>query len=366
MKRPDPALNPERWLQSMIENPPEGSVEVDITPALAKIMLEHNTRNRPVSRPRMLVYADAIRRKAWLLTGEPIIFAQDGVLNNGQQRLRACIEADMPFTTDVRFGIRKDAFRVTDTGKRRSPGDILGIAGEQKCTVLASALTYLFRWEDGTLKTSTNKAPTRWRTEPDQLLGLLRRQPAIRQSVDAAVASYGHSRGFSPSVLAFCHFVLSRVDSHATDSFFEGFSTGLGLTSKESPIYVLQARMNRYRDNKQERLTARDQIGMVFKAWNAWRSNKQIRQIGFLVGEKMPIPDDFTQEEKPTAAEIAADRAARQPRARRAFKHTPRGRVEAVEEAETRTAKAEKRVARARKNGNGNGAEVGLRPGYGE
>jgi uncharacterized protein DUF3489 len=283
--------NPDEWLENLIKNPPKGSLEVEVTPDLAKVMLKRNKRNRRLSVVRIRAYATAMAEGRWLLTGEPIIFASDGVLSDGQQRLAACIDCGKSFTTDIRFGVRPEVFKVTNTGKRRSGADILGIAREQHTTQLASALMYLARWEDGTLHRSYDNATVSWGVDPDFLVTVLRKHPGIRDSVRLGKQSYFHFRGFSPAILGFCHYIFSRRDSAAADTFFEQLTTGIGVPNTQSPIHQLRSRMHRYQHDRHEHLGAREQIGLILKVWNAWRASREIPRLQFLAGEMIPLLD---------------------------------------------------------------------------
>ncbi len=84
--------------------------------ALAEATLSYNTGNRRVNRRKLEVLAKQMVSGEFENTGEPIIISAEGVLNNGQHRLFAVIEADAVIDMDVRFGIPRKAFTKTDTG----------------------------------------------------------------------------------------------------------------------------------------------------------------------------------------------------------------------------------------------------------
>lgn len=109
-----------------------------ITPDQAAKLLEHNTENRHVRDNRVSLYASEMKAGRWLLTGEPIIM-NGNVLLNGQHRLRACIEADVPFTTAVFRGADSHVYNVVDTGMVRTAGDTLHHHGIPQYNVTAAA-----------------------------------------------------------------------------------------------------------------------------------------------------------------------------------------------------------------------------------
>jgi hypothetical protein len=59
-----------------------------------------------------------------------IAFDTNGVLVDGQHRLAAIVEADLPVELTVFTEVGQGAFDVLDTGKRRNAADILAIEGE--------------------------------------------------------------------------------------------------------------------------------------------------------------------------------------------------------------------------------------------
>ena len=69
---------------------------VTVTPDMAFEMLEKNTRNRKVDEKRVRQYAKDMKSSRWALNGSTIVIAEDGTLLDGQHRLWAVIEANVP------------------------------------------------------------------------------------------------------------------------------------------------------------------------------------------------------------------------------------------------------------------------------
>ncbi|HEY5457051.1 MAG TPA: hypothetical protein VIJ96_16425, partial [Acidothermaceae bacterium] len=109
-----------------------------ITPAKAAEWLEANTTNRPVSRTVVRAFADAMKRGEWIVTHQGIAFDVSGVLIDGQHRLAAVVEADVPVAMTVFTDVDDGTFDVLDTGKRRNAADVLAIEGEKSATMLAA------------------------------------------------------------------------------------------------------------------------------------------------------------------------------------------------------------------------------------
>ena len=104
-------------------------VTENITPAKAQEYLRTSLGNRPISKVYVRSYADTMRRGGWMLNGVPIIFDNNGHLQDGHHRLLAVIEAGIPVRFDVRRGAPAEAFTTYDTGRHRNISQILAMQG---------------------------------------------------------------------------------------------------------------------------------------------------------------------------------------------------------------------------------------------
>src|SRR3954454_22072526 len=109
-----------------------------ISPQRAAEMLAANTSNRPLSKATVRSFAEAMRRGDWLVSHQGIAFDTGGGLVDGQHRLGAVVEADLPVELSVFTDVEPDTFDVLDTGKRRNAADVLAIEGEKSTTLLAA------------------------------------------------------------------------------------------------------------------------------------------------------------------------------------------------------------------------------------
>src|SRR5215470_2655832 len=87
-----------------------------VTPRRASEYLERNTLNRPLSRRTVREFAEAMRRGEWRVTHQGIAFDAEGALVDGQHRLAAIVEADLPVELTVFTEVPVGAFDVLDTG----------------------------------------------------------------------------------------------------------------------------------------------------------------------------------------------------------------------------------------------------------
>lgn len=97
------------WLRNFMGgyNLPEIiSKDVTITPEIAELLMEHNSKNpRRVSKHIVKQYADDMRSGNWHLNGEAIVIDREGNMKNGQHRCLACIESGCAFETILTYGV---------------------------------------------------------------------------------------------------------------------------------------------------------------------------------------------------------------------------------------------------------------------
>ena len=107
------------------------SVEMLITPSQATEWLEtKNTRNRKLSMKRAAMYASDITNGKWRKTHQGIAFYDDGILADGQTRLKAVEIANMPVSMLVTFGLPESASLGIDSHRMRSTANQIEIDGK--------------------------------------------------------------------------------------------------------------------------------------------------------------------------------------------------------------------------------------------
>jgi hypothetical protein len=127
---------------------------LEITPDMAKMMLDTNTNNRNLSERAVTQLATAMENGSWELNHQGLAFYEGGMLADGQHRLAAIIRANKPITMMVTTGLPKNTAMTIDSGRRRSLIDGVKISGaapwmEAKHIGLVPIITYPRRLTDG-------------------------------------------------------------------------------------------------------------------------------------------------------------------------------------------------------------------------
>lgn len=260
---------------------------VYVTPEMATRWLHLNTHNRSLNPPTVRRFVADMRAGAWQMTGEAIKFAPDGALLDGQHRLSAIVQSGVTVPIWVMRNVDPAAQRVMDTGRRRSAGDALTLAGEKHATMLAAACRVAIGMAgDGT----TTKDPARNDVSHAQIEAFVAENPDIRSAVEFA-ARYHHNTDCLPALVSYSYWVMARINYHDADSFWRAASLKVGLV-EDDPVLALTNRLAQAR-RQREQLPKRALLSMVFRAWNARRAGKPMRimRVNGSSGDIIPIPD---------------------------------------------------------------------------
>ena len=242
-----------------------------VTPAMAKHWLETtNTRNRPIAEMHwMKIWLDIVEGR-WKYNGESISFGTNGTLLNGQHRLKACAESDMPIDTDVIFGLDPDVMSTIDIGKVRTAANIAHLEGIENATVACAAAHLILLHENGGIQQLGNKQAEPSKTKVNERV---RTDPRISELAGRA-AGMGRSLA-PPRVMAFCYYLFSAQDPDLAEAFFKRLATGAGLSQYDA-VYKLRERLRTNSAGK-AKLPLLEIVALFFKAWNAYRNPKPVK-----------------------------------------------------------------------------------------
>src|SRR4051812_8322853 len=84
--------------------------EIEITPTLAKYLLDLNTQNRPVNDQFVRQYAYDMEKSRWMFTGDTLKLTRSGRLIDGQKRLMAVELSKTKQTFNLQLGLDDDVF----------------------------------------------------------------------------------------------------------------------------------------------------------------------------------------------------------------------------------------------------------------
>lgn len=267
-KRPDAGTI--HWFNQCLERAKSGvlSEATTVTPGLATELLKRNPDNRNVRKVKVEQFAADMRNGLWTFNGEPLIISTDGLINDGQHRLRAVVEANTAMPMLFVFGVAREARLTVDQGAARSAGDFLGMEGVENANVAASVarlviaiererLSRLYREHDVTNTEVRNR---------------VNRDPLMAVAAQYAMSVYRYTKSFcAPAVIGTAFYILNSV--HPTDAkeFMDHVSIGEGLKRDDPAYAVRDALLSLPRGSRGKRLEA------IFRGWVKHRSNEPLR-----------------------------------------------------------------------------------------
>jgi hypothetical protein len=278
---------------------PDAEGWVQITPDLAARLLARNTRNRHQSPSQVAFYARQISEGRWQRNPQPILVDSDGHLLDGQHRLAAVIEADTPIWAKVEHGVSPDLMQVVDTGKSRTMGDLLVMAGAcygSAANTYAAILRRCIAWEKYTNPFSGMQggASGTWGARPSNAEGLdaMKRYPAdeIERAVKRAHLIHRAEIRGGDAVWGTLLLRFARLDEEATIDFVQSLVSGAELPAN-SPILALRNRLQHYRGPRNA-IPVEEIASMIIRAWNAYRRRTPLtRVVARRPNDPFPIPE---------------------------------------------------------------------------
>jgi len=252
-----------------------------ITPELASLILQLNPQdeNRKVSQRAVDIYASDMVGGRWRgLNGQSIVISSDGYLNDGQHRLNAIIQSEVPILTNVTFGVDRESRLTLDQNKIRTNGDYLHMQGFRNANLVAAISTTLIKYERGILRSSrfnpdNGPKPTKSEIHDYAVEHISEIEDSLK-----FVSADKQSLPCTPSHIAAAKILISRIsrDVDEVSSFIKQVCYGENIT-KQSPAYHVRNRI------QNERLSGVLRPGttleIIFRGWNALRKSGRMTRL---------------------------------------------------------------------------------------
>lgn len=256
--------------------------------ALAAIA--RNTHNRSQNHRLIERLTLTIQRDEYIFNGQPIVFAKDGTLLDGQHRLMAVIAADKPIDTLIVWNAEPASQETMDMGKSRSVADILRLRGFPNQHTVAAvgkrvALGTLHGFQAGAANLQ-NQVSAGKIVSVVEALSELDRYTVYARSVAKACNLIGSQVGF-------LMWWFDGIDRNDSDYFWEKLRNGQNLDEGD-PIYALR-RFGLLAGHSGMGTFAHQYLmaAMIAKAWNKFRQGETVMRLTFRSGGANP--EEFPQ-----------------------------------------------------------------------
>lgn len=253
----------------------------EITPEIAVDYLDRNIENnRTVTNWKVDQYANDMREGNWVETSATIKFDESGNLIDGQHRLLAIVEAELPVRMAVSRGEPADAVHVIDTGQARTPSASLAVAGvvshgaAPQAAATANALNAI---EQGLYRTSMSSLGRQERLTNQQMVEYV--GPRADEIIEANLVARRVYKAvpLNQSIIAAAYIVLSRIDKDAAEQFFDRLASGISDGTGD-PLLTLTRRVTGDRMSGRRTLQS-TALFMLFRTWNAWRDGEKFTKM---------------------------------------------------------------------------------------
>lgn len=241
--------------------------DVVVTPEIATHWLTFNTSNRGIFASRLEEFKAAIIAGAWADNGEAVKFAH-GKLLDGQHRLMAIAVTGKAQKLSVVCGLAPETQVTMDTGRSRTPRDVLSIEGMDiwSAGVCGSAIHGIITAENGGLPSSPAKYPNRV-----VKAFFLEHRAELERTV-----RFLHDMPHRPMVLSFSraatfHYLFSKIDKDRADWFFSRLYIGDALKTTSPVFHLRNVLMNDWTAKSKKSVFI--QCYHIVAAWNAVRKD---------------------------------------------------------------------------------------------
>lgn len=259
------------WLNECVERGKKCvfSERVNITPALATMVLGRNPDNRNISPTKAGHYARDMINGMWAENGETIVISNDGLLNDGQHRLQAVIDSNTVQPFLVVFGVSRASRTTVDQGRARGAGDYLAMDGVRYAVNAATAAKFIIAYERAN---GRNISQRPFITNCEIVARVKADDEIIRSATYASHHYKAHRSLFSNTVMMACHYILSEVNAKDAEEYLNQVALGENIERGDPAFAVRQA----FLSEKRERQEAME---IIFHGWNKFRQRSTLRAV---------------------------------------------------------------------------------------
>lgn len=261
-----------------------------VTPELAAQWLRKNTHNRNLKERNLQAMVGDMKAGNWKFNGEPIKFAKDGTLLDGQHRLTAVAQSGLAQDMLIVRGLDKGSQHTMDAGAVRSAADALKLRGEKNCNTLASGIRLAMAWEKGIRKGIGEGTRGLGKVTTSTILDYLDEHPELRFYAKEATRLVSRC-SLPASALFLLVKLFYEINEDDCEWFFDRLTSHEGL--RGDPIYELDKALTKA-DMGSVKVRTSWRIAVTIKAWNKFRSGESMSVLRYSPGganpERFPEP----------------------------------------------------------------------------
>lgn len=280
-----PSLLPEpgtvNWLNTCIDRAARGEFvaeKIVLNPGLASELLRRNPDNRGIKPTKVMQYANDMRSGRWSYNGEPIIVSLDGLLNDGQHRCAALVDANICLPVAFVFGATRESRLTVDQGAARGAGDYLQMQDIPNANASGTIARLVIAYE----ASGGQNIETKLVTNAD-VLARVASDDQIAAAAHYAVTTGKKAQAYiAGTMIGFCYYLFAEIDKADATAFLDGLCTGVNLKPL-SPALTCREKLLTLSKARQPK------AAVIFRAWNMYRRGVlKVKTNGLIT--TMPFP----------------------------------------------------------------------------
>ncbi|MGS0825106.1 chromosome partitioning protein ParB [Shewanella sp. 0m-8] len=256
------------------------SVARDILRFSSRGAINPNNKNRRVNKAEVKRYTAAMVDEKWCLTGEPIVFSDDGELLNGHTRMEAAANSSKGFITVIIYGVTDDlSFAHIDVGKTRSRAQVLEMAGVTVDANILSKVAMLAKSFEQTKNRYAFRGTQGTAFQQAEILQYVEAREELALSVSfVSQLAKRHKREIQAAIhiYAFAHYLINSETQNykgelviTPEDYLSRVISGIGIKSEEDIEYQVRNYLQtQVGESSSYALLCR--LSSIFKGWNRY------------------------------------------------------------------------------------------------
>lgn len=258
---------------------------VSVTPDQATEWLDKAAKNRKINNRRVAMYAAAMKRGDWMLTNQGIAIDEFEMLIDGQHRLRAIVEADLPVELLVIRATTNKSQLVLDQGLKRTPHDQVGLREGWEVSPMHIAVAKCV------LESVGGPGYQQRRAISTDIQLIDRFYVRHHKAVEFAVAQFNQRQAVKGVTIAPVIAPIARAfysaDQQKLQRFAEVVATGMADRKGDGPAVVLRNWLIAGRDKTLSARAGKDRFAIYKKTEIALQASLNGESIQRLAGTKL-------------------------------------------------------------------------------
>ena len=253
--------------------------ELQITPALAKVLLVASQGNRSIRKATLQKYIWAIEHDQWIESVNSMMIMNSFQLGDAHHRLWALIITKKTMGFLVRLDTTLKELAAIDNGRLRSDSDRVSIMTQETISPkITNILKNVIIFDNGKTMNGLKVASTDDRIEATSFNhNEIAQEYSSNPELTVQAVAYAQSiskKLCSPNTIGYTYYVLCRQFKREAMKFFEDLKTGTGLSGTDI-IYLLREKLISLKSSGLNGAHL-DVEFLIFKAWDIFHNGREV------------------------------------------------------------------------------------------